>query len=149
MKKGIVFKLFVLTTALCLLILAIIYFGQTVFFKRYYVHQKVKNVKASLEAFAQNYVNQDKQTVEIGRLEQEFYREHNTWVTVLDQFGSVKASIAQRIDSQAVKFKDYRPDEYALLEKHVLKVKSHYVLFAVSVDAEQIEKAFDEALKQK
>ncbi|MCY7484658.1 DUF4358 domain-containing protein [Paenibacillus alvei] len=63
------------------------------------------------------------------------------------QIDSVKASIARRIDAQAVKFKDYRPDEYALLEKHVLKVKSHYVLFAVSADAEQIEKAFDEALK--
>ncbi|WP_268626784.1 DUF4358 domain-containing protein [Paenibacillus alvei] len=60
---------------------------------------------------------------------------------------SVKASIAQRIDAQAVKFKDYRPDEYALLEKHVLKVKSRYILFAISADAEQIEKAFDSALE--
>ncbi|MCY9517614.1 sensor histidine kinase [Paenibacillus apiarius] len=92
MKKGIVFKLFVLTTALCILILATIFFGQTVFFKQYYVHQKVENVKASLETFAQNYVNQDNHTVEIRRLEQEFYREHNTWVTVLDQFGNIKES---------------------------------------------------------
>lgn len=92
MKKGIVFKLFVLTTALCLLILAIIYFGQTVFFKKYYVNQKVENVKASLEAFAQNYANPDNHTVEIQRLEQEFYREHNTWVTVLDQLGNIKGS---------------------------------------------------------
>ncbi|MFW5434662.1 sensor histidine kinase [Paenibacillus apiarius] len=92
MKKGIVFKLFVLTTALCILILATIFFGQTVFFKQYYVHQKVENVKASLETLAQNYVNQDNHTVEIRRLEQEFYREHNTWVTVLDQFGNIKES---------------------------------------------------------
>ncbi|MFW5434658.1 DUF4358 domain-containing protein [Paenibacillus apiarius] len=63
------------------------------------------------------------------------------------QIDSVKASIAKRIDTQAVKFKDYRPDEYALLEKHVLKEKSHYILFAVSADAEQIEKAFDTALQ--
>lgn len=63
------------------------------------------------------------------------------------QIDSVKASITQRIDAQAVKFKDYRPDEYALLEKHVLKVKSRYILFAVSADAEQIEKAFDTALE--
>jgi len=93
MRKGIVFKLFVLTTALCLLILALIYFGQTVFFKKYYVHQKVENVKASLETFARNYVKQDIHTVEIERLEQEFYREHNTWVTVLDQLGNIKGSI--------------------------------------------------------
>lgn len=63
------------------------------------------------------------------------------------QIDSVKACIADRVDAQAVKFKDYRPDEYALIEKHVLKVKSHYILFAVSVDAEQIEKAFDEAVE--
>lgn len=63
------------------------------------------------------------------------------------QIDSVKASITQRIDAQAVKFKDYRPDEYALVEKHVLKVKSRYILFVVSADTEQIEKAFDEALK--
>ncbi|TQR46375.1 DUF4358 domain-containing protein [Paenibacillus popilliae] len=63
------------------------------------------------------------------------------------QIDSVKASIAKRIDAQAVKFKDYRPEENALLEKHVLKVKAHYILFAVSADAEQIEQAFDAALK--
>lgn len=63
------------------------------------------------------------------------------------QIDSIKARITQRVDAQAVKFKDYRPDEYALVEKHVLKVKSHYILFAVSADAEQIEKAFDTALE--
>lgn len=63
------------------------------------------------------------------------------------QIDSIKARITQRVDAQAVKFKDYRPDEYALLEKHVLKVKSHYILFAVSADTEQIEKAFDTALE--
>ncbi|TQR46379.1 sensor histidine kinase [Paenibacillus popilliae] len=92
MKKGIVFKLFVLTTGLCILILATIFFGQTVFFKQYYIHHKVENVKTSLETFAQNYANQNNHTVEIRRLEQEFYKEHNTWVTVLDQFGNIKES---------------------------------------------------------
>lgn len=110
MKKGIVFKLFVLTTALCLLILAIIYFGQTVFFKKYYVHQKVENVKASLETFAQDYVNQDNHTVEIERLEQEFYRDHNTWVTVLDQLGNIKESNDYSIE---VGINDVRGDNFA------------------------------------
>ncbi|EPY05579.1 sensor histidine kinase, partial [Paenibacillus alvei TS-15] len=73
MKKGIVFKLFVLTTALCLLILAIIYFGQTVFFKKYYIHQKVENVKASLDTFAQNYVNQVNDSLELWRLQKEAF----------------------------------------------------------------------------
>ena len=99
-----------LTTALCLLILATIFVGQTVFFKKYYVHQKVENVKASLETFAQNYVNQDNHTVEIGRLEQEFYREHNTWVTVLDQFGNIKESTD---DSIVVEINDVRGGNFA------------------------------------
>ncbi|MCM3340674.1 DUF4358 domain-containing protein [Paenibacillus sp. MER TA 81-3] len=60
---------------------------------------------------------------------------------------NVKANIAKRIDAQTVKFKDYRPDEYALLEKRVLKVQFSYILFAVSTDAAQIERAFDEAFK--
>lgn len=64
-----------------------------------------------------------------------------------EQIDSVKASITKRIDAQTVKFKDYRPDEYALLEKHVLKVQYPYILFAVSSDADQIEQAFNEALK--
>ncbi|MFB7817672.1 DUF4358 domain-containing protein [Paenibacillus chitinolyticus] len=58
----------------------------------------------------------------------------------------VKQRLMKRIDEQTVKFKDYRPDEYALINKHVLKVKGSYVLFAVSKDARLIERAFDEAL---
>ncbi|WP_337484140.1 DUF4358 domain-containing protein [Paenibacillus sp. OSY-SE] len=44
---------------------------------------------------------------------------------------NVKASITKRIDAQTVKFKDYRPNEYALLKKHVLKVQVPYILFTV------------------
>lgn len=40
MKIGIVGKLFLLTTLLCMLILAMMFVGQTVFFKQYYVNQK-------------------------------------------------------------------------------------------------------------
>lgn len=50
MKKGIVLKLFLLTMALCMFILAVIFVGQTVFFKQFYVHQKVKDVNAALQA---------------------------------------------------------------------------------------------------
>ena len=109
MKRGIVFKLFVLTTALCVLILATIFIGQTVFFKLYYVHQKVENVQASLHAFAKQYVNRD-DAAAIERLEQEFYREHNTWVTVLDQFGNVKESAENSIE---IKIRDRSYETFA------------------------------------
>ncbi|MDG0874782.1 DUF4358 domain-containing protein [Paenibacillus thiaminolyticus] len=62
-----------------------------------------------------------------------------------DQAERVKQNILQRIDAQTVKFKDYRPDEYFLIEKHVLKTKNRFVFFAVSKEAAQMEAAFDSA----
>lgn len=62
-----------------------------------------------------------------------------------DQAESVKQNILQRIEAQTVKFKDYRPEEYFLIEKHVLKTKGRFVFFAVSKEAAQMEAAFDSA----
>ncbi|MEK4514442.1 DUF4358 domain-containing protein [Paenibacillus sp. FSL H8-0122] len=63
------------------------------------------------------------------------------------QADSVKQKIMERIEAQKVKLKDYRPEQFYLVEKHILKVKGRYILFTVSKDAEQIESAFNEALK--
>lgn len=63
------------------------------------------------------------------------------------QADNAREKFAQRIETQAVKFKDYRPEQFFLLEKHVWKAKGRYVLFAVSKEAERIERAFDDALK--
>ncbi|MNW27874.1 hypothetical protein D3C74_46810 [compost metagenome] len=60
---------------------------------------------------------------------------------------AVMDQIRQRVEAQTVKFKDYRPEEYALIEKHVLKSKDPFILFAVSKDIGRIERAFDDALK--
>ncbi|WCR27394.1 DUF4358 domain-containing protein [Paenibacillus thiaminolyticus] len=62
-----------------------------------------------------------------------------------DQAERLKQNILQRIDAQTVKFKDYRPNEYFLIEKHVLKTKGRFVFFAVSKEAAQMEAAFDSA----
>ncbi|MGF9909666.1 DUF4358 domain-containing protein [Brevibacillus porteri] len=59
----------------------------------------------------------------------------------------VKENIQQRIEAQTIKLKDYRPEEYFLIEKHALKTKGQFVLFAVSKEVDQIESVFDEALK--
>lgn len=59
----------------------------------------------------------------------------------------IKDKISARIDGQAANFKDYLPDEYYLIEKHVLKTKDNYILFVISEDADKIEKAFDESFK--
>ena len=57
MRKGIVLKLFTLTTALCMLILATIFIGQTIFFKQYYANRKVEDIKVNLDSFEKNYLN--------------------------------------------------------------------------------------------
>ncbi|NKI24398.1 DUF4358 domain-containing protein [Paenibacillus dendritiformis] len=62
-----------------------------------------------------------------------------------DQAERVKQNILKRIDAQTVKFKDYRPEEHFLIEKHVLKTKGRFVFFAVSKEAAQIEAALDGA----
>lgn len=89
MIKGIVFKLFLLTTALCLFIIAIIFVGQTVFFKQFYVNQKVKNVQEALQIYKENYLNHAGNSQAIARGSQEFYQKYNTWITTLDAMGNM------------------------------------------------------------
>ncbi|MEK4418475.1 DUF4358 domain-containing protein [Bacillus sp. FSL K6-0268] len=60
---------------------------------------------------------------------------------------TIKGKILNRIENKSKSFKDYLPDEYFLIEKHVLKTKDNYILLAISKDADKIEKMFDETLK--
>ncbi|HEK9102328.1 HAMP domain-containing protein [Bacillus pfraonensis] len=90
MKKGIVLKLFLLTTALCTLILATIFIGQTLFFKQYYANRKVNNIKTSIQSFEKAYVKAGEDAEKIQELEQTFYQEHATWITTLDSLGNIK-----------------------------------------------------------
>ncbi|MBJ3787707.1 two-component sensor histidine kinase, partial [Bacillus sp. OA1] len=90
MKKGIVLKLFTLTAALCMLILATIFIGQTIFFKQYYANRKVEDIKVNLNSFEKNYLNYAGNAEEIQKLEQDFLRENNTWITTLDKNGNLK-----------------------------------------------------------
>lgn len=90
MKRGIVRKLFLVTTGLCLFILAIIFVGQTVFFKQFYEHQKVEDVKTALQSYQQDYLKNDSGAEDAAKREQEFYQKHNTWITVLDAMGNLE-----------------------------------------------------------
>ncbi|MBO1625113.1 sensor histidine kinase [Bacillus arachidis] len=89
MRKGIVLKLFILTAALCMLILATIFIGQTIFFKQYYANRKVNDIKTNISSFERDYLNSSN-TEAIQKLEQDFYRENNTWITTLDSDGNLK-----------------------------------------------------------
>ncbi|SCB70778.1 sensor histidine kinase [Bacillus mycoides] len=90
MRKGIVLKLFTLTTALCMLILATIFIGQTIFFKQYYANRKVEDIKVNLDSFGKSYLNYAGSSEEVQKLEQDFLRENNTWITTLDHNGNLK-----------------------------------------------------------
>ncbi|PEY37132.1 two-component sensor histidine kinase [Bacillus cereus] len=90
MKRGIVLKLFMLTTVLCMSILASIFVGQTIFFKQFYAHKKVDDIKTNMKSFETDYLNSEGNSQVIQKLEQDFYREHNTWITALDSNGNLK-----------------------------------------------------------
>lgn len=87
---GIVKKLFLLTTGLCTCILLIVFMGQTLFFKQYYANRKVTDIKTYINSFQQSYAENSGDTASIQRMEQDFYREHNTWITLLDSNGNIK-----------------------------------------------------------
>lgn len=90
MKKGIVLKLFILTTALCTLILVTLFIGQTIFFKQYYANRKVNDIKTNIQSFEKAYVKAGDDAKAIQELEQNFYQENATWITTLDSVGNIK-----------------------------------------------------------
>src|SRR5690554_969305 len=86
MKSKIVVKLFMLTSLLCMFILAAVFIGQTFFFKHYYVQKKETEITESIDQFKQEFLPDE--TSDEGRTkEQAFYEHTNTWITVLDQYG--------------------------------------------------------------
>ena len=90
MKKGIVLKLFILTTALCTLILVTIFIGQTIFFKQYYSNRKVNDIKTNIQSFEKAYIKAGDDAKRIQELEQNFYQDNATWITTLDSVGNIK-----------------------------------------------------------
>lgn len=60
---------------------------------------------------------------------------------------SIKDQISKRVEKQASSFKDYLPDEYYLIEKHVLKTQGNYILLSISKDSDKIESVFNKAFK--
>jgi len=90
MRIGIVSKLFMLTTLLCMFVLATIFVGQTVFFKQYYANQKVNDIETSIQSFKKAYLKAGEDVPTIQKLEQDFYQENTTWITTLDSVGNIK-----------------------------------------------------------
>lgn len=92
MRRSIVFKLFLLTTGLCTIVIASLFVGQTVFFKQFYVHQKVGDVQAALQTASQEDWKDAVDAQTAFRNEQQFYQRYNTWIARLDAEGSLNYS---------------------------------------------------------
>ncbi|TKI55475.1 HAMP domain-containing protein [Brevibacillus antibioticus] len=90
MRTSIVRKLFLLTTGLCLIVIASIFIGQTVFFEQFYVHQKVEKVTEALQSYRQNELTHAGTSQDEVRKEQEFYQKTNAWFARLDDRGHLK-----------------------------------------------------------
>ena len=88
-EKRIVLKLFTLTTALCMLILATIFIGQTIFFKQYYANRKVEDIKVNLNSFEKLF-ELCRKCRRNSEARARLLRENNTWITTLDQNGNLK-----------------------------------------------------------
>ncbi|WP_053955375.1 DUF4358 domain-containing protein [Inediibacterium massiliense] len=55
----------------------------------------------------------------------------------------VQEAFQNRIDKQSKAFQDYLPEEYFLIENHVLKNNGEYIIFIISKDTQKIEEIVD------
>lgn len=60
---------------------------------------------------------------------------------------NIEANISKRVKQKGNTFKDYLPEEYYLIENHILSNKDNYIFFVISDKAEDIENAFNESFK--
>lgn len=78
MRKSLVFKLFLLTAALCIGLLALVAVGQSYFFGHFYVANKVETLAAQVLDY-----------VPVPSSELEFYQENQAWITYLNSTGTI------------------------------------------------------------
>ena len=60
---------------------------------------------------------------------------------------AIKTKIADRMVQLGTSFKDYLPEQYVFIEKHMLEVKGNYIFLVVSKDGEEIKTAFDKCFE--
>lgn len=59
----------------------------------------------------------------------------------------LKASLQKELDAQIQTWSQYLPDQYAHVEKNVLKTKGKYVVYITYSNVDAVEKVFDEKVK--
>ncbi|PRZ13826.1 HAMP domain-containing protein [Laceyella sediminis] len=61
------------------------------FFEQYYANRKLNDIQASIKSFEKIYLNSQGNPSALQKLEQDFYRVNNTWITTLDSNGNLKS----------------------------------------------------------
>lgn len=64
-----------------------------------------------------------------------------------EQIDIVETAIEDRVDKQLQSFSGYAPEQCALLEDYVFKVKGNYIFYSVGEKAEEIKQIFVNSVK--
>ncbi|CAG9611712.1 Adaptive-response sensory-kinase SasA [Bacillus rhizoplanae] len=89
-KRSIVFKLFLLTSALFTATFLLFFLGQSLFLEKFYIKKKIHTVQTSFEKFVSKYEKSDQTFEDLSKLRQEFYEKTNAELVLLDRNGIIQ-----------------------------------------------------------
>lgn len=132
MRKSLVYKLFLLTTALCVGLLLLVAIGQTFFFSRFYIANKVELLEAQLSDY----------TAAPGSA-LAFYEKNNAWIAFLDSNGTISNTDGYGITIQpdeqgaSLDIPLYAMEgEYGVGESLLLQIGEAVLVDAVQIDTQ-------------
>jgi len=107
-KNGITLKLFTITVVFLFMFISAVIFIQSLFFEKFYVTQKTKELKANVEKFKANYTNYNSSG--IFNAMSDFEDKNNAKIAILENNGTIKL-----IQQPLVKEKQSRSSETMML----------------------------------
>jgi len=107
-KNGITLKLFTITVLFLFMFISAVIFIQSLFFEKFYVTQKTKELKANVEKFKANYTNYNSSG--IFNAMSDFEDKNNAKIAILENNGTIKL-----IQQPLVKEKQSRSSETMML----------------------------------
>lgn len=87
-KNGITLKLFIITVTFLFLFITAVLFTQFLFFQKFYVTQKTKQLKSNVEKFKSTYANYNSSS--IFNAMSDFEEKNNAKIAILESSGTVK-----------------------------------------------------------
>lgn len=89
-KRSIVFKLFLLTSALFTVTFLLFFIGQSLYLEKFYANKKIETVQTAFEKFVAGYEKEGITFEEITKLKHDFYETTNSELVLLDRNGIIK-----------------------------------------------------------